>query len=109
MQKDSEIRTQVEYYFTDGNLEKDAFFYNKILDDAEGYIDIDLIMNCNKIKALGINKDTIKEVVKDSTEVEVDASGAKIRRKGNKPLPEPKFKQKKLKTQSAAGGFNILL
>lgn len=104
MQKDSEIRTQVEYYLSDSNLQKDAFFYNKILDDKEGYLEIALIMNCNKVKAMAISKETIAEAVKNSSEVEVDSSGTKIRRKGNKALPEPKFRNKQLKTGAGSGG-----
>lgn len=104
MQKDSEIRTQVEYYLSDKNLEKDAFFYNKIKDDADGYLELDLIMNCNKVKSMGLSKETIKEAVKGSDLVEISEDGNKIRRKGNKKLPDPKFKERKPKTEKAAGG-----
>jgi len=93
----------VEYYLSDANLQKDAFFYNKILGEDEGYLDLDLIMNCNKIKSLGVSKETIAQAIKNSKEVEVDADGKRIRRKGNKSLPEPKFKQKKLKTEDGQG------
>ena len=105
MQKDSEIRTQVEYYLSDKNLEKDAFFYGKIQEDKDGYIDLDLIMNCNKIKSQGISKEAIREAVKESSLVEIDSTGDRIRRKDNKALPESKFKEKKPKTASAAGGM----
>ena len=109
MQKDSEVKTQVEFYLSDNNLSKDAFFYTKILEDKDGYIDLDLIMNCNKIKTQGITKDNIKQAVKDSTLVELNSTGDKIRRKDNKALPEPKFKQKKLKTQENPSGSNLLI
>lgn len=105
MQKDSEIRGQVEYYLSDKNLEKDAFFYGKIQEDKDGFIDLDFIMNCNKIKSQNISKEAIREAVKGSTLVETDATGNRIRRKDNKPLPESKFKQRKPKTASAAGGM----
>jgi hypothetical protein len=103
MQKDSEIRTQVEYYLSDKNLEKDAFFHNKIKEDKEGYLDLEHVMNCNKIKTQGISKDAIRAAVKESTLVEIDATGERIRRKGNTALPEPKFKERKPKTPTAAG------
>lgn len=104
MLKDSDIRTQVEYYLSDANLQKDAFFYNKIQEDKEGYLDLDLIMNCNKVKTQGITKDAIKAAVKDSENVELDSTENRIRRKDNKALPESKFKARKPKTDSAAGG-----
>lgn len=97
MEKESDIRQQVEYYLSDKNLEKDQLFYEKILEDKEGYIDIDMIMKCNKIKNMNISKETLVASIKNSTEVEADAKGDKIRRKGNKSLPEAKFKNKKLK------------
>jgi len=50
-----------------------------------------------------MSKDTIKAAVKGSTEVELNPEGTKIRRIGNKSLPEPKFKQKRLKTSSGVG------
>jgi hypothetical protein len=93
------VKTQVEYYLSDKNLEKDAFFYGKILENENGYLDLDLIMNCNKIKSLGVSKERIVEACKTSSEVDISADGNQIRRKGNKSLPESKFKSKKLAVQ----------
>jgi hypothetical protein len=62
----------------------------------QGYLDIDLLLNCNKIKALNVTKGDICEVVKHSNLVELDQSGEKyVRRKDNKPLPELKLLSKK--------------
>ena len=99
MISDEQVKTQVEYYLSDGNLEKDSFFYNKILENDLGYINIELILNCNKIKDLAVGKERILQAVKTSDIVEVDEGGNQIRRKGNKALPEAKFKNKKLKVQ----------
>lgn len=99
----------MEFYLSDGNLCKDSFFYEKILEDTEGYLDLDLIMNCNKIKSLNVTKDQIKEAIKHSAEVELNSDGTRIRRKDNKALPEPKFKQKKLKTEKGSGGIIRLI
>lgn len=101
MLKDSDIRTQVEYYLSDSNLSRDPFFNSKIREDPQGFIDLQFILNCNKIKSMGVSKEAIATAVKDSTEVELEASGTRIRRKGNKPLPEVAAKngQKKLKIE----------
>lgn len=72
------IKKQVEFYLSDKNLSTDAFFHNKISESKEGYIDLGLIMNCNKIKQLTEDTDEIIEAIKDSTEVEHD--------KGKDPL-----------------------
>lgn len=103
MQKNFDISQQVEYYLSDYNLAKDAFFYTKISEDAGGYLDLELVMNCNKIKTQGTTKEQILEAVKGSKLVEMNESGDRIRRKDNNALPEPNFKQKKLKTQDGAG------
>jgi La domain len=103
MLKDSDIRTQVEYYLSDGNLTRDQFFNSKLREDPNGYVDLQCILNCNKIKSMAITKDAIVAAVKDSTEVELDESASRIRRKGNKPVPEctAKSVQKKLKIEPA--------
>lgn len=107
MEVDAGLRQQVEYYMSDKNLEKDGFFYEKVLNDDGGYIDLDLILNCNKIKALNATKDSIGAAIKNSTEVELSAEGNRIRRKGNKALPEPKFKNKKTVSGSGQAGNQI--
>lgn len=104
MHNEGDLKTQVEYYLSDANLRRDAFFYNKILEDSQGYLDLDLIMNCNKIKAFGVDKAAVAAAVKNSTEVEVNPEGTRIRRHGSKPLPEAKFKTKKLKLQEKPEG-----
>lgn len=66
------IKKQVEYYFSDKNLENDAFFHNKISGDKDGWVDLSFIMNCNKIKQLSEDVEEVIEAIKDSTEVEAD-------------------------------------
>ena len=39
----------------DANLARDAFFRGKISDDKDGYIDLSIFLNCNKIKKMGVD------------------------------------------------------
>ena len=71
-EKESLIRKQIEYYFSDKNLKQDMFFHNKISQDKEGWVDISFIMNCNKIKELTTDQEEIEASIKESTEVEFD-------------------------------------
>ena len=64
------IRKQVEYYFSDKNLETDQFFHGKISEAKDGYLDMQYIMNSNKIKQFTNNEQDIIDAIKDSTEVE---------------------------------------
>ena len=52
----AEIQQQVEFYLGDLNLAKDDFFRDLISANKEGYVDIAVVLKCNKIKKLGVNK-----------------------------------------------------
>jgi len=69
----------------------------------EGYLDVDLILNCNKIKQLSVNKEDIINAIKLSTELELDSTGTRFRRNGNKALPELKMLAKKTKREDDDG------
>ena len=82
------IKEQVEYYLSDENLKKDSFFHNKISENANGYLDLDFLLKCNKIKKAGWSKEELIEGIKLSDLIELNDSNDKVRRKDNKPLPE---------------------
>lgn len=65
----------------------DKFFRTKIEEGTDGYIDLDIILSCNNIKKLGINKAHIVAATINSNIVETNFAETKIRRKDNKPLP----------------------
>ena len=105
---ENKIKEQVEYYFSDKNLSTDAFFHNKISADKEGWVDLQFVMNCNKIKVLTTDTEEVIKALADSTEVEVDKGKhlllnanvkhyiiGGIRRKDNKPLVKLNLKAKK--------------
>jgi hypothetical protein len=109
MIKPEDIRVQIEYYLGDANLKRDEFFYSKVLENDQGWVDISCFLACNKVKNLGCTKESIVESVKDSTEVEVNPTGDKLRRINNKALPEATFKSKKLKVQGKPEGSNLVV
>lgn len=80
------IKKQIEYYLSDENLAGDKMFYDKIKEDKDGYLSIDLIMACNKIKQMRIEKEQIFKAIAASEKVEGKDSKL-IRRKDNKELP----------------------
>ena len=82
------IKKQIEYYLSDQNLSRDKFFREQIQTDKEGWVSIAHFLNCNKVKQMGISSEKIAESCEDSTELEVSDDKGKIRRKGNKELPE---------------------
>ena len=85
----ADIKKQVEYYLGDANLAVDDFFRDIISQNKDGFLDLGVILKCNKVKKLGVNSaKQIVEACKDSTNVEVSKDGTKIRRCKNAPLPE---------------------
>ena len=84
--KKKEIKGQIEYYLSDSNLEGDEFFHNIISKDTNGYLDLEYILQCNKIKKAGWTKEQIVDSIKDSEKIELNGDKTKVRRKDNKPL-----------------------
>jgi hypothetical protein len=95
------LRVQIEYYLSDTNLAADEFFHSKISEDSEGYVDVNLFLNCNKVKKLNVTKDDIVNAIKTSEDLELNSTGDKVRRKGNKSLPELKLLKKKQKRRDS--------
>ena len=86
----AELKKQVEYYLSDKNLTMDKFFNEKLSESKDGWMELSLILNCNKVKQLKLKNGPadVAEAIKDSTEVELSSDGTKIRRKGGKGVPE---------------------
>jgi hypothetical protein len=55
------------------------------------------LLNCNKIKNLGVNKEDIVTVLRNSTVLELSSDCERVRRVDNKALPELKLLAKKRK------------
>ena len=98
-EKNFTIKEQIEYYLSDKNLEHDSFFHQKISEDPNGYLDLDFLLKCNKIKNAGWTINEIKEGIKLSEIIELDKEEKKVRRKDNKPLPELILLSKKRKKE----------
>jgi len=51
----ADIKKQVEYYLGDANLAVDDFFRDIISQNKDGFLDLGVILKCNKVKKLGVN------------------------------------------------------
>lgn len=90
MSKDNKIellQKQIEYYLSDKNLQHDPFFFEKISENKDGYLDANLFLNCNNIKKLDIKIEDVVTACKNSTKVECDEKHLLLRRKDNAVLP----------------------
>jgi len=80
------VRKQVEYYLSDDNLRHDKFFHDKIKGNADGWLEIALILSCNKMKAMrATNEDVVSSL--DGSKIEIKDDKLSIRRPGNLALP----------------------
>lgn len=73
----SKIRSQIEYYFSVENLNKDVFIRRKM--DAEGFLPISLIASFHRVQHLTQDVAIIITSLKDSLTVELSEDGIKAR------------------------------
>ncbi|XP_046861129.1 la-related protein 7-like isoform X2 [Xenia sp. Carnegie-2017] len=78
---------QIEFYFSDPNLQKDRFLRQKITESENGSIEIGTIANFNRMKQLCGDFSLVVKAMKRCSSIEViDEKWLKL----SKPLPEPK-------------------
>lgn len=72
------IKKQIEYYFSEENLERDFFMRRKM--DAEGYLPVTLIASFNRVQGLTNDLTLVVEAINDSDKLEL-SNGFKVRTK----------------------------
>lgn len=79
------ILDQVEFYFSDANIVKDAFLLKHVRRNKEGYVSLKLISSFKRVKHLAKDWRAVAHAISKSEKLEVNESGTKLRRK--EPLP----------------------
>ncbi|XP_018578792.1 la-related protein 1B isoform X1 [Anoplophora glabripennis] len=79
------IRNQIEYYFSEDNLNRDFFLRRKM--DPEGYLPVTLIASFHRVQALTNNVSLIVDAISSSDKLEL-MSGFKVRPK-HEPMKWP--------------------
>lgn len=74
-----EIRKQVEFYFSDSNLMTDKFLYTMVSEN-EGWAELRTVANFKRMRRFQPFT-AVVEALRESTELDVDESGEKIKRK----------------------------
>ncbi|KAK4265909.1 hypothetical protein QN277_026898 [Acacia crassicarpa] len=72
------IMRQIEYYFSDENLARDTYLKNKM--DRYGWVDVSVIAEFRRIKALTDNIYHILEAIVDTSTLQVRAYKMRVRR-----------------------------
>lgn len=79
------IVAQVEFYFSDANITKDAFLLKHVRRNKEGYVSLKLISSFKRVKHLTKDWRVVAEALKRSSKLEINDAGTKLRR--TEPLP----------------------
>ncbi|AWO97700.1 putative la-related protein 7 isoform 3 [Scophthalmus maximus] len=75
-----DVKKQVEFWFGDVSLHKDRFL-KKLIDESEdGYVDLSVLASFNRMKKLTTDTKLIARALKNSSVVEVNLEGDKVRR-----------------------------
>ncbi|XP_053213394.1 la-related protein 1-like [Panonychus citri] len=85
------IKSQIEYYFSEENLQRDFFLRRKM--DEEGYLPISLIASFHRVKALTTEVALVIDALRGSDKVEFNENGTKLRTTAD-PLKWPIFDQR---------------
>ncbi|XP_077294867.1 uncharacterized protein LOC143917255 [Arctopsyche grandis] len=80
------IVAQVEFYFSDVNITKDAFLLKHVKRNKEGYVSLKLISSFKRVKHLTKDWRVVAVSLKKSKRLEINEAGTKLRRL--EPLPQ---------------------
>ncbi|XKL61132.1 hypothetical protein PGB90_008189 [Kerria lacca] len=80
------IIDQVEYYFSDENIVKDAFLLKHVRRNKEGYVSLKLIASFKRVKHIARDWRVVRAALQKSAKLEINDIGTKLRRKDPLPL-----------------------
>lgn len=80
------IVQQVEFYFSDANITKDAFLLKHVKRNKEGYVSLKLISSFKRVKHLTKDWRVVAHALARSAKLEINEAGTKLRRLD--PLPQ---------------------
>lgn len=75
------IIKQVEFYFSDANILKDAFLLKHVRRNKQGFVSLKLITSFKKVKSLTKDYRVVAYSLRQSEQLEVNEEGTKVRRK----------------------------
>jgi la-related protein 6 len=79
------IVSQVEFYFSDVNITKDAFLLKHVKRNKEGFVSLKLISSFKRVKHLAKDWRVVASALARSTKLQINEAGTKLRRLA--PLP----------------------
>lgn len=74
------IVQQVEFYFSDANITKDAFLLKHVKRNKEGYVSLKLISSFKRVKHITKDWRVVAHALQRSDKLEINEAGTKLRR-----------------------------
>lgn len=74
------VQQQVEWYFSDENLRKDAFLMKHIARNKSGFVSLKLVASLRKIKSLTKECSLVADSIRASQHLELNEDSTKVRR-----------------------------
>jgi len=76
------LMTQLEYYFSDENLQRDKFLQTEAEKDetGQGYISLDVLSTFQRVKRFSNNIEDIRAAIRESTIIQLNKAGDKVKR-----------------------------
>ena len=81
----TKVQKQLEFYFSDENLQRDAFMVKHISRNRDGFVSLKLVASLRKVKAASKDIEVIKQAIGNSETLVLNADRTKVRRLA--PLP----------------------
>ncbi|KAA6399553.1 MAG: hypothetical protein EZS28_004919 [Streblomastix strix] len=78
----SDIKRQIEFYFSDENLPLDKYLKNEISKDPEGWVQIEVLLTFPKLAALTVDSEVVSLALEDSKMLQVSDDKTKVKRIG---------------------------
>ncbi|RNF02859.1 LA RNA binding protein [Trypanosoma rangeli] len=82
----TKLKKQVEFYFSDVNVQKDVFLKAKMAENAEGFVPLETLLTFNRVNSLTKEAATLAEALRPSEKLVLSEDGLMVRRR--EPLPE---------------------
>ncbi|XP_064615511.1 la-related protein 7-like [Liolophura sinensis] len=76
----TKIRGQMEFYFSDANLQKDRFLKRKMDESDDKLIDLEIFLTFNRILALTTEMDVLRKALSKSTFLQLNEAKTKVKR-----------------------------
>jgi len=74
------VQKQLDFYFSDVNLNHDRFLRKEVEKDADGYVDLPTMLKFNKLKQLTSDVSVLAKAVENSSSLQLNDDRTKVKR-----------------------------